>query len=373
VLLGFAALTIDVGYAYYAKRSLQSQADASALAGAQALPDSTMATSLARNYSGSTGGNNLRSNVPNVLTYVTVRCGASSGNCTQANSVAVEERAHVSATFAKVIGFNGFDIGARAAACSLGSGSSYLVDDVGQCPVIPPPCILGYPSSGTTRTGTAFNESEVLRGFAPDVAGQTDTIKVWYNDEHALTLGVRQVLVKTTSGTTTSNYAVSPLSSNPGSALNPAVGTTAASGDQSGTDTSDRPMYPALYITDITNNANNRAGDWQYFGTAILPQAVFGTWKAAVKTVDYTAKKGRTVTVTPDSDPAKNNWNLGPGSDAPPSGLQNQGYGAEARWNVSDLALQSLHTYRMQFMVHDGDQNNAGGDSGQACMSVVTG
>jgi hypothetical protein len=150
------------------------------------------------------------------------------------------------------------------------------------------------------------------------------------------------------------------------------VGSTQTTGDQAGEDISDRPMYPALYITDITTSPGSHAGDWQYFGTPIPPHAVFGTWKGAVSTVDYTAKAGRTVTVTPDADPSKNNWNLGPGSDSPPAGLSNEGYGAEARWNVNDLGLQALHTYRMQFMVHDGDQNKAGGDAGQACLSVFT-
>lgn len=38
VLLGMSAMVIDVGYAYYAHRSLQASADAAALAGAQELP-----------------------------------------------------------------------------------------------------------------------------------------------------------------------------------------------------------------------------------------------------------------------------------------------------------------------------------------------
>ena len=43
-----------------------------------------------------------------------------------------------------------------------------------------------------------------------------------------------------------------------------------------------RPVFPALYITDITNDpANPYAGDWQFGGTGIPPHAVFGTWKAA--------------------------------------------------------------------------------------------
>jgi pretoxin HINT domain-containing protein len=97
--------------------------------------------------------------------------------------------------------------------------------------------------------------------------------------------------------------------------------------------------------------------------------------------------------VTPDGDPAKNNWTLGAGSDPPghcsattatqcatnagcPSGQTcvlptNQGFGAEARWDLSTLGLTPGHTYRMQFMVHDGDQNKSGGDTGEACVDVV--
>lgn len=50
VLLGFAALVIDVGSWYRAHRSAQSTADAAALAGAQVLPDTNSATALANQY-----------------------------------------------------------------------------------------------------------------------------------------------------------------------------------------------------------------------------------------------------------------------------------------------------------------------------------
>jgi Flp pilus assembly protein TadG len=50
VLLGFAALVIDVGSWYRAHRSAQSTADAAALAGAQVLPDTQNATALAQQY-----------------------------------------------------------------------------------------------------------------------------------------------------------------------------------------------------------------------------------------------------------------------------------------------------------------------------------
>jgi hypothetical protein len=245
-----------------------------------------------------------------------------------------------------------------------------------------------YPfSSNDPRTSVIFNESEVLRAFDPPsgalvaTPGTGRTIKAWYNDEHALVLGVRQVKVLNGCSSTT-NYPVSPMITNPDGVVNPQVGTTAQNGDQAGTDTSscagypdlcDRPMFPSLFITDITNNPNSKAGDWQSGGTPIPPHAVFGTWKAAVRTVDE-SKNPTVITVTPDADPAKNHWNLD-GGDPAPAGLLDEGYGAEVRWNVDDLIASGKmivgHMYRLQFMVHDGDQNKVGGDAGESCVNVT--
>jgi hypothetical protein len=131
-------------------------------------------------------------------------------------------------------------------------------------------------------------------------------------------------------------------------------------------------MFPAMFITDITANPNSLAGDWQFGGTGRPPDAVFGTWKAAVRTIDQTTG---TVTVTPDADPAKNNWNLdGGGPDPVPTPTPaNEGYGAECRWDMTNPSLGFIqgHTYRLYFMVHDGDQNKVGGDSGQACVTFT--
>jgi Flp pilus assembly protein TadG len=57
VLLGAAALAIDVGDWYHEQRQAQAVADAAALAGAQALPaDPTQAQTLAQQYADSNGG-----------------------------------------------------------------------------------------------------------------------------------------------------------------------------------------------------------------------------------------------------------------------------------------------------------------------------
>jgi hypothetical protein len=155
----------------------------------------------------------------------------------------------------------------------------------------------------------------------------------------------------------------------------PQVGTQVATGDQSGNDVAaggGRPLWPALFYTDLTENGGaSRAGDWQQGGQGFAPHRVCGTWKAAVRTVDKT-RTPNTVTVTPDNDPAKNDWNIA-GGDVPPGGfaaLADEGYGAECVWFVSQLGLKPGHTYRMYFMVHDGDQNKTGGDAGHGCTTV---
>lgn len=213
----------------------------------------------------------------------------------------------------------------------------------------------------------------MLRAFRTTVVGGCNPtqIQLFYNDEHALTLGVRQVNVITSGGTTTTNYPVSPLTADPDTALNPLVGATEAQG---GVDTSGRPMFPSIFVTDASN-PNPLAGDWQFGGTAQQPNFVSGTWKAAVRTVNQVTN---TVTVTPDMDPPTNNWNLGPGSDPIPTPTPtNQGYGAEVRWDISQLhdengnPLQGGHTYRLYFIIHDGDQNKTGGDCGQGCTYVT--
>src|SRR5262249_54055641 len=111
-----------------------------------------------------------------------------------------------------------------------------------------------YPSSNPL-TSIAFKESSVVKAATLDTAN--GFFEVWYSDEHALALGVGTVVVKTASGTTTTNYPIAPLTSNPGAAFNPAVGTTATTGDQAGTDVSGRPMTPSLLITDTTDHPNN--------------------------------------------------------------------------------------------------------------------
>src|SRR6185295_9023199 len=60
----------------------------------------------------------------------------------------------------------------------------------------------GYPfQSNNPLTNVGFVESEVLRAIDPSGGVPLASIRLFYSDEHALTLGVRRVEVITAAGT----------------------------------------------------------------------------------------------------------------------------------------------------------------------------
>jgi hypothetical protein len=215
------------------------------------------------------------------------------------------------------------------------------------------PCVLGYPDqSHLPRSSVDFNESTVLVSAAVYGTGANQHIGVFATDEHALTLGVDP----DPDGTPTTPY--------PGSIVN--GGTSPIDiGNVLAADPFGRPIYPSMFATDITNSLQSRAGDWQQASdnsNAVGPTRIFGTWKTATQSGG---------SITPGNDPTQNNWNLGTGADPTPPANSSLGYGTEVVWSTSSLGLIPGHAYRIQVMVHDGDQNKTGGDVGEACVNVV--
>ncbi len=126
VLLGMAALVVDVGYAYYAQRSLQASTDAAALAGAQALPNAGVATNLARQYSGIPSGKNREPNLPTVTAAVQTLCRPGAP-CSPINAIEVEQTAVVDTHFARVLGIDTFTVKARAVAWQRSGGTPWAI------------------------------------------------------------------------------------------------------------------------------------------------------------------------------------------------------------------------------------------------------
>ena len=124
---------------------------------------------------------------------------------------------------------------------AIGGSSGVFTCTAGLQQIVLTDC--GYPyASSNPLTSTVFNESEVLRAIQPSGSWPNGVISMFYNDEHALTLGVRSVVVKGASGSTTTDYTVSSLAASPSSVTNPETGTNVLTGDQSGLDASLRPM-----------------------------------------------------------------------------------------------------------------------------------
>jgi hypothetical protein len=201
----------------------------------------------------------------------------------------------------------------------------------------------GYPASSFVESTTICAINAIGGGGATPAI-----IQVFYNDEHALTLGCA-----------TSSYPVSALTTDPDAVTYPQTG------DPSCVDTVGRPLRPVLYVTDISDDTNCTAGDLQKGGTPYDPVAIFGSWKSATE--------GDGGVGTPAMmDPMQNMWNLTSSADTPPAGVTktcNQQYSAELRFEVG---LISGHSYRLQVVAHDGDQNK-GGDSGEACAVFCAG
>ena len=119
-MLGIAAFAIDVGYAYYAKRQLQSATDAAALAGAQDLPNGTTAIATATSYAAA----NTPANLSSFNFTYQVKCtntAVVATGCDAAvnpNQLTVSGTAATNTWFAKLFGVNHFDVSAHANACS---------------------------------------------------------------------------------------------------------------------------------------------------------------------------------------------------------------------------------------------------------------
>lgn len=194
--------------------------------------------------------------------------------------------------------------------------------------------------------GTA--ENDILWATDPnpgDPVGSGHQLKVFYSDEWPITLG---------SGN------VSPLTKKPDSIKPPAVINTGTPTDK---DANGFPYFPAIFISDITSDLNNKLGDAPG-GRAYSPSEIYGTWKA----------KGPVTFPAP----LANGLDLGSGHVFPTSNNLIEGVtypprekkaSAEIVWNLDQLGFSFIsgNTYRVEIIIHDGDHDP---DIGMACITI---
>src|ERR1700690_4369885 len=117
-VIGLTAFVIDLGYAYYAQRTLQASADAAALAGAQQLPDPNAAVATAQQFGTGPGAKNASSKLTNVSEVISTRCLVSVPGCNPVNAVSVQETGHINTFFARYFGISTLNVHVRSTACS---------------------------------------------------------------------------------------------------------------------------------------------------------------------------------------------------------------------------------------------------------------
>jgi len=193
-------------------------------------------------------------------------------------------------------------------------------------------------------------ENDILWATSPgsgETVGPGGSIKAFYADEWPITLG---------------SGSVSSLNGNPGHIVNPNIG------DVNARDANAFPYFPAIFITDITNDPNSTSGDAQNGGKGYPPSEIYGVWKVLNGNARNDCRSNPNQNFCnklnlggPDTFPSKSNL-LQLSSPTEPQ------TSAEIIWNVDSLGLTQGHDYRVQIVLHDGDQSN--GDVGQACTTI---
>ena len=124
-MLGMSAFVVDVGYAYYGKRKLQSAIDASALAGAQKLPVAADAQTAATAYATvntPTEFSDIVAGSPRMQVTATVGCTNTAifgqpCSATFKNAVTVTGTLRTNTYFSQIFGIDHFSVSAKAKAC----------------------------------------------------------------------------------------------------------------------------------------------------------------------------------------------------------------------------------------------------------------
>jgi Flp pilus assembly protein TadG len=120
VIMGFGAFTVDIGRGAMQQSELQNIADAAALAGAQDLPSSSIATNTAISYAGTNGLLATQNNVPKLGDKIVVT--------TDSTKIQVVVTRNLEYTFAKVLGFENKEVSARAVATKSAGGLGPVFD-----------------------------------------------------------------------------------------------------------------------------------------------------------------------------------------------------------------------------------------------------
>ena len=169
-VMGFTALTVDVGRLYLTRSELQNAADSAALAAAYDLPSAAAAKKTARDYA-----------AKNVKGATTTATTPYQGDAGKIEVVCTET---VPLTFARVLGFAEQDVSARAVAASSGRVGAFGYALFSGNPSFQ---LAMYGSSMNVGGGVHANGSIIMTGANEKIAGVFEAqnkIEVYGADEY---------------------------------------------------------------------------------------------------------------------------------------------------------------------------------------------
>src|SRR5579875_1895840 len=189
--IGLAGVSVETAHAYYAYERLQASTNAAALAGAQAMPDTTQAAANVNAYSSATvngvTGLNATPLLTNVqvtssfvcsttVTNMNVACETSNGGSGGYNAIKVTQTAQVPSWFAGLFGFKTFNLSYTAMAAMRGGMDSPWNIAI----VLDTTRSMSSPDSGAQCSGTQIScaikgVQSLLEDLEPCTLGQSCT------------------------------------------------------------------------------------------------------------------------------------------------------------------------------------------------------
>ena len=227
---------------------------------------------------------------------------------------------------------------------SPGTKESLQLKTIDILTITPTPATNGFASC---QDGIQGQECGILYSYAVE----NGDLKLFYDDESAMPLG---------------NVAMA--SSCPAQITSPNV-------NSNNKDANGFPYYPAVFVTDLTQNPNPPySGDGQNGGTPNPPDIVYGAWKQENQGNDpnqcnNSKGNGTNLDGSPDQYP------ISPVPISCSDQDRDTSWTAENVWHIANLKekdgtpLIPGHVYRFQFAMHDGDGAFHGDDFSDGCIT----
>lgn len=186
--IALASASVETGHIYYAYQQLVASTNAAAMAGAQAMPNTTQASTLVTTYSAQSNGLNANPMLTNVAATPTflclnsvsnslnVACQTSSGATGGYNAVSVKQTATIPLWFGGLIGMRQMNVAAVATAAMRGGQNSPWNIAI----ILDTTASMGSSDGGTQCSGTRESCAQqglqmLLNDLYPCALGQTCT------------------------------------------------------------------------------------------------------------------------------------------------------------------------------------------------------